>query len=455
MKRRFLLAVALAIVFMGASLTGYGLLRYGGPANLWRRINTEIAARRPHPAFVPTPLPVAAATVMPSPDMVRPTATLQPRPATATLTVAATSTPATSATAEMAAAAATASTSATPSPSPSATASPTATSSPAPTAPPPAVRLTGLAHAWQTWNNCGPATLAMNLSYFGLKPSQADIASILRPNRDDKNVSPEELAAYARDQGLYALARSNGNIERLRQFIAAGVPVLIETWHEPKPNDGMGHYRLLTGYDDAADHGAGQWIAYDSYDATGLVKGQPYTGIRLPYAGLEALWAVFNRQYVVIYDDARAESVERILGADLDEAAMWQRALEEAKSAVVQKPNDPFAWFNLGTDLRATGDYGAAADAYDRARRIGLPWRMLWYQFGPFKAYYETGRYAEIIVLADATIRTAQHVEELFFWRGLAQQAQGDLAAARESWQRALALNPHYVAARDALAAAQ
>lgn len=311
------------------------------------------------------------------------------------------------------------------------------------------MQLSGLTHLWQTWNNCGPATLAMNLSYFGRQVSQADIASVLRPYEDDKNVNPEELAAYAASQGLHALVRSNGSSEGLRQFLAAGIPVLIETWLEPKPNDGMGHYRLLIGYDDAA----GEWIAYDSYDTTGLAKGQPYTGIRLPYAELDGLWAVFNREYVVIYDDARAPAVECILGDDLDDGAMWARALAGAETTVKQQPENAYTWFDLGTDLVALGRFQEAADAYDRARRIGLPWRMLWYQFGPFRAYYETGRYDEVVALADATIATAQHVEELFFWRGLAQKAKGDPAAARVSWQRALELNPNYTDAREALAA--
>jgi tetratricopeptide (TPR) repeat protein len=182
------------------------------------------------------------------------------------------------------------------------------------------------------------------------------------------------------------------------------------------------------------------------------VKGQPYTGIRLPYEEIDRLWAVFNRQYLVIYDAAHAQAVESILGEDRDEAALWPAALAHAEAAVRENPDDPFAWFNLGSDLVALGRFAEAAQAYDRARQIGLPWRMLWYQFGPFRAYYETGRYDEVIALANATIATAQQAEEMFFWRGLAHNAKGDKAAARASWQRALELNPHYADAAAALA---
>ena len=298
---------------------------------------------------------------------------------------------------------------------------PTFTPTPPPTALPPAVRLTGLTHAWQTWNNCGPATLAMNLSYFGSRATQAEVAATLRPFKDDKNVNPEELAAYARAQGFRALVRVNGSPETLRQLLSAGVPVLIETWYEPKPNDGMGHYRLLVGFDDAAR----EWIAYDSYDSHGLVKGQPYAGIRLPYAEVARDWPVFNRTYLLIYDEARAAAVEQSWGMTLTTRPCGRAPWPLPRPRSRQQPDDPFAWFNLGTDLTALGRFDEAASAYDRARQLGLPWRMLWYQFGPFRAYYETGRYDEVIALADATLRTAKHVEELFFWRGLAQQAQG------------------------------
>jgi tetratricopeptide (TPR) repeat protein len=77
---------------------------------------------------------------------------------------------------------------------------------------------------------------------------------------------------------------------------------------------------------------------------------------------------------------------------------------------------------------------------------------MLWYQFGPFRAYHETGRHDEVIALANATIATAKQAEEAYYWRGLAEQAKGDANAARASWQRALELNPRYEEPAAALA---
>jgi len=309
-------------------------------------------------------------------------------------------------------------------------------------------QLAGLTHHWQTWNNCGPATLSMNLSYFGIKVGQDKIGAVLRPEKDDKNVSPEELVEFARLQGLHALVRVNGDATRVKALLAAGIPVLVETWYEPEPNDGMGHYRLIVGYDDAAR----TWIAYDSYDSHGIKKGEAYSGIRLPYDSFDGLWKVFGRTYLAIYDESRAAAITDVLGTDLEETAMWQRALAEDLAEVQSNPKDAFAWFNVGTDHVALGDFKAAAEAYDTARRMKLPWRMLWYQFGPFRAYYEVGRHKEVISLADITIKTAVNDEELFFWKGLAQKALGDLVGAKASFEQAVKLRPTYQDAQSELA---
>ena len=76
------------------------------------------------------------------------------------------------------------------------TAAPTATQTPRPWPLPGQVRLEGFQHKFQTWNNCGPATLAMGLTYFDEAVSKEQTASVLKPNTEDRNVSPEEMADY-------------------------------------------------------------------------------------------------------------------------------------------------------------------------------------------------------------------------------------------------------------------
>lgn len=315
---------------------------------------------------------------------------------------------------------------------------------------PAAVHLTGLRHFWQTWNNCGPATLAMNLSYYGSTLDQADIGDVLRRYADDKNVSPEELVSFAQSQGYQAQLRVNGSAELARTFLANGIPLLIETWLEETPNDGLGHYRLLVGYDDAR----ASWIGYDSYVSTELVSTNlaDYQGIYMPYAQTANWWKVFNGNYVLVYPPDREPLVQAILGAAYDPAVMWQEAKARAQAEIDVNPSDAFAHFNLGTVLVQEGDYAGAAAAYDQARALGLPWRMLWYQFGPFAAYTETGRTQEVIDLGQATLNSAGGgIEEVHYWRGRALAAQGNQAGAEAEWRTALALNPDYAPARAAL----
>jgi tetratricopeptide (TPR) repeat protein len=339
-------------------------------------------------------------------------------------------------------------------PTPRQTATPTAipTATPAPTiaAIQPAVALGGIRHAWQTWNNCGPATLTMNLSYFGLSLDQAEAGAALRRHEDDKNVGPDELAAYARSQGLHATVRVNGSTDLLRTLLSNEIPVLIETWHEDEAGDGLGHYRLLTGYDDAA----GYWIAYDTFDANNLVNPEgSYAGIRIPYGELDRLWRYFNRTYILIYPPEQADLIGRIPGAASPTDVMWGEAIATAQAETAASAADPIAWFNLGTSANALGDTLQAAEAFDRARALGLPWRMFWYQFGAFEAYAGQARYADLLSLADETLRGTTSIEEVHYWRGIALAGLGETDAARTAWQQAVALNPAYQPAVEALAA--
>lgn len=413
-----------------------------------RRVRTLWVSWWPHPQFVPTPalaMPVASpAITAPTIPLVQatPTATSSP---TATSVAVATVTPTVSppptalptpAALLTSTATPTSMATVTPTASPAPTATPTPTILPTPAR---AISLSGIKHEWQTWNNCGPATLAMGLSHFGYKDTQADIAAVLKPDPEDKHVEPEEMAAYVRSRGLEAVVRVNGDLGRLKQLLSNGLPVIVEMWHTPRPNDGMGHYRLAIGYDDAAGH----FITYDSLNGP---------GVSIPYGPFDDDWRVFNRTYVVVHSSDQAEVVAAIVGADMDDTAMYERALEVARTEAMTNPEDAFAWFNVGSSLTALGQYAEAAESFDRARILGLPWRMLWYQFAPFEAYYAAGRFDEVLALAEANLKRAGNLEESHYYRGLVLEALGQVEAARKAYQLTLKYNPNFIRATEALA---
>jgi tetratricopeptide (TPR) repeat protein len=432
-SKRFLPIVFMVMVLLFALTMAAGVVRYGSFQALVLRVRAEFGLMEARDPYVPTPLPTPIAPAVAQAETAS-SATATPLP-TATATSTPTEAPST----------ATPEPSAQPSPTPTATATATATQAYLPARD--AVALGGMDHHWQTWSNCGPATLSMYLSYYGVRLSQEEIRTVIRPNWEDKHAGPYDMAEYARAQGLNALVRVNGDAERLRLLLSNGVPVMAPAWYIDYKGEQMGHYRLITGYDDEAQ----EWIVWDSLEKRGVSADQPYAGVRIGYKEMETLWPVYNRLYIIVYDDARAEMVHGVIGEDLDDEIMWQRSLERAEAWLAAEPENAFAWFTLGTNLLHNGRSEEAAAAYDRARIIGLPYRMMWYQFGAFEAYYNVGRYDEVIALADATIRVTGDVEELHYWRGLALEAKGDLDGARAALRTALEKKHNYAAAREAL----
>ena len=176
------------------------------------------------------------------------------------------------------------------------------------------------------------------------------------------------------------------------------------------------------------------------------------SGRNLSYAEIATYWPHFNRNYIAVYTPEQASLAADIIGENMDDAVMWQKNLTVAQRDAAADPNNAFFWFNLGTAYNALGRYEEAATAFGEALAIGLPWRMLWYQFGPYEAFYESGRYEDVIVLADATLKDRPYFEESFYYKGLAQAALGNEGAARDSLQKAVSFNPNYAPAAIALA---
>jgi tetratricopeptide (TPR) repeat protein len=325
---------------------------------------------------------------------------------------------------------------ATPTASPSPTPSPTPLPTPLPPPLAASVLLNGFSHQWQTWNNCGPSTITTNMSYFGRTETQADAALLLKPNRDDKNVSPSELAAYARGVGMQAIVRQGGSIDMLKAFLYHNLPVLTETWLTHN-GDGLGHYRLITGYDDATR----QLTTSDS------LNGPAFT---VDYNQFETDWRVFNRLYLVVYTPEQAETVNAIIGPALDDTVMYEQTLALAQAEAAADPNDAIAHFNQGEALARLQRYNEAAAAFDRAIELGLHWRRLWYQFTPYETYYVLGRYEDLLTLTETTLKDTGGLEEAWYYRGLARQAT-DQPGAKADFEAALTYNPLFEPARQAL----
>lgn len=313
-------------------------------------------------------------------------------------------------------------------------------------APPAAYNLNGISHIWQGWNNCGPATLTMGLTYYGAEANQYPAAQWLKPNSEDKNVSPWQMAEYVNTQipgTTRALYRYGGTLEGLKTLISNNFPVLIEAGYDPETDDQgwMGHYLLVKGYDDSRQI----VITNDSYLGADIT----YT-----YEHVNTFWRHFNRVYLVLYEMDREDELMALLGSDADPVENAINALETARTEAIADPNDSYAWFNMGTSFVQLEMYNEAATAFDQARNVGegLPWRMLWYQFGPFEAYYQVQRYNDMISLAQANLNDGggQYVEETFYYAGLAREALGETEAALENYNQVLFFNPNFSPAREA-----
>jgi len=325
------------------------------------------------------------------------------------------------------------------------------------------------------WNYCGPANLVMALKFWGWKglPGSTldlrdQVAQVIKPGfndpkkdfiargRLDLNVMPYELVDFVNDETEFAaLARFGGDMTLLKRLLAAGFPAIIEKGYYEFDTQGkrtwMGHYLFVTGYDETS----GVFIVQDAYY---LDTQKPRKDEQVKYADFLSGWRSFNYLLLLVYPPERAAELEAVLGSWNDPAWANQRALETAEADILstQKIDLFFAWFNKGTSLVQLQQYDLAAPAYDEAFRLYAslpqdenyrPWRMVWYQTGPYWAYFYTGRYADVVALANVTLSTPSTgptLEESLYWRGMAEWALGDLAAAQADMRESVRLNPHF-----------
>jgi len=296
----------------------------------------------------------------------------------------------------------------------------------------------------QTFNNCAPAALSMDLSFYGVQVSQETLADALRPDHnttghdDEKSTPPQDVAAQAEQYGgLIAYYRPAGNLEELKQLVAAGFPVIVRTLF--MPTDQVAHYRVIIGYNDAT----GQIIDEDGYQG-------PH--VTYSYNDFLQLWKYYNYEYVVLAPPAKQAQVEAILGSAVDPAAAWRQAAANAEQDLVQNPADFLATFNLSVANYYLGNYGKSVAEFESVQPL-MPQDTLWYQIEPIEAYYQVGDYSKVFSLSQAIFDDGNPaVPELYVVRGQSYLKEGNTAAAKIQFETALQYNMNLESAKEALA---
>lgn len=336
---------------------------------------------------------------------------------------------------------------------------------PTPAPLPPSVLLTGIRLEAQTMNNCGPATLSMNLSYYDWGKDQDAVDNILKPNIKDVNVMPYELVDYVNEHTEYkALWRYGGELQTIRALLNAGIPVMIEKGFYPFTlrNEGwLGHYNLVVGYDDEREILTVQdsYLTLHTPWGTEIAREQfeSFIGFDFAYSELEQAWRSFNYVFIVVFPPQRENEVLNILGPLATTEGAYQVAYDRAMAESTSMLEDPrdrfFAWFNVGTNLVGKQDYPAAAAAFDHAFEIypdievrSRPYRILWYEVSPYEAYYKAERYEDVIALANQTLQHMAEpvLEESYYWRGLSYLAVGNTTRGLADLRSSLQFHPGY-----------
>ncbi len=285
-------------------------------------------------------------------------------------------------------------------------------------------------YVYQTYNNCGPATLSMLLDFYGINATQQEIADQLRPYNnpqgynDDKSVTLDELASYSEQKGLTTFKRPGGDINKLKQFVANGIPVITITWIDEK--GGFGHYRIIKGFDENKQ----QVIEDDSI----FGQNQPVT-----YNEFNRLWQIFNYDYLVIVRPEQAETVKAILGEEANEQTAYQNALKRSESETGN-----FALFNQAINNYYLGNYSKTTQIFEKVH-TGLPYRLLWYQIEPIEAYLKQKNYDQVFALTNQIFQSGDpSFSELYYLRGQSYLETGEPELAKKEFEKAVLYNKNY-----------
>ena len=260
----------------------------------------------------------------------------------------------------------------------------------APTGLPPRAEVAGVPFFPQEQYYCGPAALAMVLSWSGLSVTQDEVgAQVYTPAREGTLRS--DVVAAARRNGRLAVPVAR--LADLTAELAAGRPVVVFQ------NLGLGwfpvwHYAVAVGY----DLSSGEVVLRSGLDSRRVMS----------LRGFEQTWARGDHWGLVVLPPGElplaADEITVLRAATGLEQAGRLREAAAAYAAIAERwPDSLAAWIGLGNAAYAAGDLDDAEAAFRTAARRHLNAAAAWNNLAHVLG--QKGRRVEAVAAAQRAVR--------------------------------------------------
>src|SRR5438105_5032780 len=229
---------------------------------------------------------------------------------------------------------------------------------PEPKAAPTTAAFSELKHVWQSLNNCGPASVVMALSTFGIDVSQEFARVPLRGTNILSGMGPQKVDGWVNANfGLRSVWRNNGTNDLLRRLVANGFAPMVTQWMQDPSISRIAHWRVVRGYDDAAST---------------FYVNDPMLGNMVPlsYQWFQNNWQSFSYRYMVIYDPKDELLLRRIVGEDWNDLRMRANFYERTKAEALAQ-NTQNAWIAFGEAAYGYGAFAEAVAAFEKGIAFG------------------------------------------------------------------------------------
>ncbi len=95
----------------------------------------------------------------------------------------------------------------------------------------------------QTGGYCGPASLKIVLSHYGINKSEKSLAKLAHATRES-GCTVYGMISAAKKFGFKSYFRDNRKISDLRKYVRRGLPVIVDWFSQA----GDGHYSVVVGF---------------------------------------------------------------------------------------------------------------------------------------------------------------------------------------------------------------